>query len=230
MKLIRRLSIGGTEYPVIEDRVILELSAIGRAEFTINSNGADIANKSAVSFSVGYSQHDGLQQIFEGYIEDVTKVDAKKVHIFCREWLGALAYSIPLSLRHPDMKEVLGIVTEKTGIQFSVPDEDYATKKIPNFVNIGSGLHLLKAIGEVFEVDDFIYQQQGDGVVYVGSWQHCRWNGRDVDIEDHHFDEQISNKSARLAISPVLRPAVVLNGKRLKSIEYSGNFMTVTAV
>jgi hypothetical protein len=45
MKLLQLLTIGGVEYELAEDRVMLELSGIGRAQFTINTNGEPIDQK-----------------------------------------------------------------------------------------------------------------------------------------------------------------------------------------
>jgi len=226
MKLLQLLTIGGVEYELAEDRVMLELSGIGRAQFTINTNGEPIAKKSKVEYSAGYSQHDTLQQVFLGYVESVSPVDSKHVQIFCRELLGVMVYPIMLSLRHPDFETVLAEVSEQTGLEFSLPDQPYASKKIPNFVNQGSGLHLLDGAGKAFEVDDFIYQQQG-GSIYVGSWADSRWSDLSVDIPDHHCTDWLRGKSHAMAISPALRPGVELNGRRIKKCEYMGYTMTV---
>ena len=218
-----------TLYNLVEDRVILELSGVGRATFTVDGKGADIKPKQKVMYACGYSQHDKLQQVFLGYVEAVTPVD-KRVQVFCRELSGVMHYTQPLSMRHPDLNEVLAEVTKNTGLEFSVPEKDYAKKKVPHFVNHGSGFHIFSSISTVFEVKDLIWQQQGDGEVYIGAWEDSRYKDLDVDVAQHHFTEQISNKSARMAISPALRPGVVLNGKRVKMVEYVGNFMTVTWV
>jgi hypothetical protein len=226
MKLLQLLTLNDTEYELADDRTVLELSAIGKAQFTVNTSDT-ITKGMKVEYAAGYAQHGSVTQIFLGYVDSVTSINAKQSQIYCRELVGALAFNVLISLRHPDLQTVLAEVTEQTGLTFSIPDKDYCTKQIPNFVSHGSGLHILDSIGKAFEIDDYVYQQHGDGVIYVGSWQDSRWQGLDLDIPDHHFSEQVGGNSARMVISPALRPGVMLNGWRVKRCEYQGNFMTV---
>ena len=133
-----------------------------------------------------------------------------------------------MELRQPTLKDVLTTIYEKTGLNFSIPEQSYSTTKVPHFKNLGDGYQAIKTIGRVFQIDDYIWQQQDSGVVYVGSWSDSRWPDRAAEIPTRFFNRQLSSQSAELATIPQLRPGALLNQKRLNSVELNGSFMVVT--
>lgn len=228
MKLIRRLSISGDVYEVVDERVVLSLYEPGRAQFTLQAAADDIKRLSAVAFDIAYASEIDSQRLFLGYVDSVTPIDSHRCRIFCREMAAALQITLPLNLRHPDLRDVLQALHEKTGLDFSAPAEKYAETKIPHFSNIGTGYQAMDGIGRAFRIDDFIYQQQGEGIIYVGSWADSRWANKPVAVDYSFFSEQLSNTSAKIAAIPAIRPGVELNGNRITGLEFSGNFMTLS--
>lgn len=228
MKLIKQLTIGGVQFPIIADHTWLDLTAPGRAIFTV-ANAGTLAVNQLVLFDVGYSHQDTLQRFFIGFVEKVTPVGQQRTKLVCRELSAALAHPMPLNLRHVSMRDVLTAINEKTCLDFATPGEPYATKKVANFFNLGTGYQAMMMIGRVFNVPDYIWQQQGRGVVYAGSWKHSRWaKTQNVTLPQAMFDKESGGNSARLAAVPALRPGVRVNGHRITDIELNQNHMVLT--
>jgi hypothetical protein len=225
VKLDRTLTVGGTAYPVIEERVLLDLAAPGRAQFLIN--GQDAAENQPVTFDIGWGMNRAASRLFDGYVEQVVKVDGKRMRLFCREYAALLANTLPLNLRHVTMTDVLGEITRITGLRFSPGAGGYATTKAANFYNLGSGYQAMAALSRVYRIQDYIWQQQGDRIIYAGRWSDSRWNGRDIEIPEDAFDAHLSNRSASIVAIPQLRPGVKLNGNVITRLEFSGHFMEI---
>ncbi len=228
MKLIRTMTVSDKTYPVIDDRVLLELNGSGRAQFTIDAAGQTFQPFSALAFDLGYSQHGSLSRLFLGYVETSVRLDSRRVKLFCREWSGVLRARVPLNLRHPTLTDVLTAIHGVTQLNFSVPDAGYSRKKVAHFDNVGTGYQALSQIGRVFGIDDLIWQQQGGGVVYVGAWADSRWPSRGVQLPESMFKQHLSSQSAVIAAIPELRPGAVVNGRRLTRLEFADNSMVMT--
>lgn len=228
MKLARTLTITDKTYPLIEERVLLELNGSGRAQFMIDAGGAAIPRFSAIALDIGYTQHDAMSRLFLGYVDQVVKVDAKRVRLFCRELSAILQARLPMELRHPTLVDVLKSVHGATYLNFSIPEKKYSTTKVPHFKNLGNGYQAIDTIGRVFAIDDYIWQQQGNGVVYAGSWADSRWPDRAVEFPESMFKAHLSSQSAEISAVPELRPGAVVNGKRVLKVEFAGNFMALT--
>jgi hypothetical protein len=227
MKLDRQLNINNTPYHVIEDRVLLDLDSPGRAQFLIDAGDKPVAAKQVVSFTLGYAKHDTMQRVFLGFVESVNTVD-KRQKLFCRELSAVLYAPLRLDLRHVTMQEVITDIHTKTGLTFSVGDGAYSSKKVANFYNLGNGYQAMQSMARVFGITDYIWQQQGHGVIYAGSWQDSRWADLPIDVPAEMFTEHLSNNSAKLVAIPALRPGVKLNGNIVTKVDFSGNQMVVT--
>jgi hypothetical protein len=227
MKLDRQLNINNTPYHVIEDRVLLDLDAPGRAQFLIDAGDKPVAAKQVVSFTLGYAKHDTMQRVFLGFVESVNTVD-KRQKLFCRELSAVLYAPLRLDLRHVTMQEVIADIHTKTGLTFSVGDGAYSSKKVANFYNLGNGYQAMQSMGRVFGIDKYFWQQQGHGVIYAGSWQDSRWADLPIELGGEMFTEHLSNNSAKLVAIPALRPGVKLNGNIVTKVDFSGNQMVVT--
>lgn len=226
MKLNRSLLISNKPYQVINEKVVLDINSPGRAIFTVASR-EEIKTNQLISFHIGYASGTHSSRLFLGVIESVILLE-RQARIFCRELTSALSLVLPISLRHVNARGVLEFIGEKVGLQFSMPDRDYSTSKVANFYNTGSGFHALDSIGSVFNINDYIWQQQGHGVVYAGNWADSRWaeEKRNVQLVSTAFDQQ-SNNSARIPAVPSLRPGVHLNGKRIQQLQFAGNHMEI---
>lgn len=226
MRLNRVLTINQVKRQLIDERVLLRLTAPGTAQFTVVVDDAISINQ-LVSFDLGYSQQASLQRWFIGVTDKVVAVGNKRIKVFCRELSSILSHPLPLNLRHVDLRDVVAEINNITGINFATPDAPYTTTKVANFYNLGSGYLAMAAMARVFNINDYIWQQQS-GIVYVGSWAHSRWaDFENIEIPVNMLDGHNANQSARIAAIPQLRPGMGINGNRLTSVEFAQNHMTL---
>lgn len=225
MKLNKELTISNTKRDLVDERIALDLYAPGRAEFTIIDDGNTIVQNQLVTFDFGYSSQNALQRWFIGVTDKVVQTGDKRVKVFCRELSSILSHTLPLNLRHVTLREALKAIHDITGLDFSTPDKDYATRKVANFYNLGTGYQAMAALEQVFNIPDFIWQQQS-GVIYVGSWADSRWaNIKNMQFPENLFTDHSAQNSSKVAAMPTLRPGIRISGKRINIIEFSGNHM-----
>lgn len=225
MRLIKQVSVNGVLQQLVEDQVRAELNTPGRAILTLVANEA-IQKGKLVTYEVGYSQQPALQRWFIGFVDSLVPIGDKRVKCFCRELSAALIHDISLQLRHVTLREVLTEVNKLTGLNFSTPDIAYANTKVSHFFHLGSGYQMMAMLGRVFNIPDYLWQQQGNGVIYVGSWADSRWaQMKNISLPQKLFDQQQATNSARVAIMPQLRPGMRINGNRLSEITLKANHM-----
>jgi hypothetical protein len=170
------------------------------------------AIKGLVVFHAGYEPTE-LQQVFYGYAESAFAIDAKQQRVFCRELSASLSSLMPLALRNATMSQVLIDVAKATGLKFITPDADYAKKTAPAFYSLGSGYACLDSLAETFSIPKFIWQQQGDGRIYAGSWDNSFWADKKIALTtDMQTSSGLAN-SAKIPCLPRLRPGVLLDAK-----------------
>ena len=224
MKLRKTLIVDGAAVKLVSEDIRLDLYAPGRAVFQVQS---ETALSGAVTFAMGYSTEDRDQAFFTGYVERSLTVDKAQQRLLCRELTGVLDADLPVSLRHPMLSDVLAAYAGLTGLAFAVPDRTYAKTRVPCFMALGSGYHGLDSLGGVFGIDDYIWLQQGDGSVFVGSWHDSRWADRPVAIEETWFSGVTADGGARLPVLPALRPGTRINNKYLLRLQLIGSEMVV---
>ncbi|NIB44763.1 hypothetical protein HBA55_34605 [Pseudomaricurvus alkylphenolicus] len=207
MKLFKLLTVSGKEYKLISEDARLNLFTPGRAVFTVQS---EETIKGLVRFAFGYAP-DNLQLWFVGYVETCTKIDDQQQRIFCRELTARLNQRIPLSLRNVTLSDVLATVGALTGLQFVTPDQLYANTAAPAFYSIGGGYHCMDALAKVFSIPQPMWQQQGNGQVFVGSWAHSHWQPRPLIMDNRWESEYGVANRAKVAAIPKLRPGVLVN-------------------
>ncbi|MGZ0703787.1 hypothetical protein [Pseudomonas piscis] len=225
MKLHQVLTIGGAGYDLVKSDVRLELRNPGRATFTVQ---ADEPLKGLVTFDVGYNDKP-LQRHFIGYVERSTAANGQQQVLFCRELAAILAKPLPMNLRHVDLRAVLEHMSQQTGLRFRVPDRPYATTKVPFFYSLATGFQAMESLAQVFNIPDFIWQQQGDGEVFVGSWVDSYFGVRPVlQLPVELFDQYQGNQSAMIAALPGLRPGATINqSERVTHVALAGNQMSI---
>lgn len=225
MKLHKMLAIGGKAYSLVKDDVRLDAKSPGRATFTIQA-GASV--KGLVTLDIGYNERT-LQRHFIGYVERSTAANNLQQIIVCRELAAILANPLPLNLRHVDLSAVLAEVSSNTGLRFRVPDQPYAKVKAPFFYSLATGYLAMDSLASVFNIPDFIWQQQGDGEVFVGSWADSFFGARSpLQLPVELFDGYQGNQSAVVAVLPGLRPGATINqGERITSVTLAGNQMAI---
>lgn len=223
MRLLKRLEIAGAEVPIVSEDIRLDIDRPGRAIFQVR---ADSELSGQVAFSLGWHFEASLTLFFTGEVERSTAVDAAQQRLFCREISARLDAQHPLSLRHPTLREVLAAYAQRTGLRFILPDRPYASTRVPAFYGLGSGYHGMASIGDVFGIEDYIWQAQGDGAVFVGSWADSRWPATPVSLPQEFFS-RVTAGMQTITCVPGLRPGVVLNDRRVQSVRLAGHQMEV---
>jgi hypothetical protein len=216
MKLHKLLTIDGAVYPIVKDDVRLDLKSPGRALFTIQ---ASAQVKGLVMFDIGYNES-VLQRHFIGYVERCTPANNVQQVVFCRELAAVLGDALPLNLRHVDLRAVLAEISSKTGLRFRVPDQAYTKVKAPFFYSLAAGFQAMDSMARIFGIADFMWQQQGDGEVYVGSWADSFFGARSpLQLPIELFSDYQGSDNALVAALPGLRPGATINqGERITSV------------
>jgi len=225
MKLHTVLTIGGVIVPLVNHDVRLDLKSPGRATFTIQA-GNQV--QGLATLDIGYNEAT-LQRHFIGYVERCTAANGIEQVVFCRELTAVLVKSLPMNLRHVDLRAVLTDISSKTGLRFRVPDQPYTKVKAPFFYSLAAGYQALDSMAGVFGIPDFIWQQQGDGEVFVGSWADSFFGARSaLQLPVGLFDGYQGNQSAMVAALPGLRPGATINqGERITSVTLAGTQMAI---
>ncbi|WP_445357275.1 hypothetical protein ACJJIC_14700 [Microbulbifer sp. ANSA002] len=226
MKLHKKLSVGDGNFSVVSSNFRLNLFTPGRALITVQ---ADTPLRGLVVFRCGYNL-ESLTPWFVGYVEACTSVDKKQQRLFCREISAALALRLPLALRNVSCEEALQQITARSGVEFetSTGDHRYLNTPAAAFYNLASGYHAMDSLAEVYGIPRLLWQQQTDGRVYVGSWDHSYWAYRPVQI-DRSWERQLtSHNGATLPALPALRPGALYNGDILTGVELAGTQMNIT--
>ncbi|MEE5067159.1 hypothetical protein V2J97_24255 [Pseudomonas alliivorans] len=225
MKLHKVLSIGGVVVPLVTDDVRPDLKSPGRATFTIKA-GATV--KGLVTLDIGYNES-ALQRHFIGYVERCTATNGVEQVVLCREVAAVLAQPLPMNLRHVDLRAVLADISIRTGLRFRVPDQGYTRVRTPFFYNLAAGYQAMDSMARVFGIKDFVWQQQGDGEVFVGAWADSFFGARaPLQLPVNLFDGYQGNQSAMIAALPGLRPGASINqGERITNVTLSGTQMAI---
>lgn len=172
----------------------------------------------AVELGWGNSVH----RCFTGFIERVAPNVSGYSTLFCRELAAILYRPLNLALRHPTLHQILSNVTSKSGIQFVMPDKAYVQTQIPCYYSVGNGYYLLDNLGVAFNIPNFYWQQQGNGQVFVGSWDDSRWATTPVAIPSQLLTPTHSPKIFKVPCMPQLKPSIIVNGAKLSAVSHSG--------
>lgn len=225
MKLRKTLYINDEAVKLVNEDVRLSLRSPGRAIFQVQSTEPLAGH---VRLEMGYSTQDRDQVYFIGVIRASETVDAKQQRLRCRELTSVLYAQLPVALRHPTLPDVVQWYTDRTGLQFVVPERDYAKKKVPAFYAMGDGFHGINSLGDIFGIEDYIWQQQGDGTVFAGSWQDSRWATRPVTVPETIFDKVTATGGKQSVVFPQIRPGVLLNGRYVTGVDLKEHTMVTT--
>lgn len=228
MKPLYRITVADDEYPIEQHNVSLDLHSPGRAFFTVEADN-DLAG--IVIFRAGYSPN--TINYFYGYVETCTAINDKQRKLFCRELTAALNTTIPISLRHPTLKGVLAKIASQTGLAFQTPDNDTSKTPIAHFYHSGGGYYAMDCLAAAYQIEKFIWQQQGDGRVFVGSWDDSDWAKKNtLTIPAKQLIKQASNTSGQLPMVPRLRPgaAATIAGQAvtITGVTLTGDSMTIS--
>ncbi len=87
----------------------------------------------------------------------------------------------------------------------------------------------MDSLARVFSIDDLIWQQQGNGEVFVGKWADSfSAPERPLHLPTELFDGYQDNQSAMIAALPGMRPGATINqGERVTSVTLAGTQMAL---
>jgi hypothetical protein len=222
-RFIARAYIDNQKVDMTDHWVVLQSATPGNCQITVNT---EVKQFALVSVDLGWG--DMIDKVFIGYVERVMPGVNGWYTLFCRELSASLALNYSVMLRHPTLKQVLEELGPLTGLEFLVPDNAYAETAIPCFYCDSSGYAMLDNIGRSFRVDDFIWQQQGNGKIYVGSYQDSFWADKPIVIPNNLMTNHQAGRTATIPAAPMIRPNALANGSRIKTVEFKETHMTIT--
>ena len=222
-RFIARAYIDNQKIDIKDHWVVLQSATPGNCQITVKTKAKQFA---LVSVDLGWG--DMIDKVFIGYVERVMPAVNGWYTLFCRELSASLALNYSVMLRHPTLKQVLDELSQLTGLEFVVPDKTYAETAIPCFYCDSSGYAMLDNIGRSFRIDDFIWQQQGNGKIYVGSYQDSFWADKPIVIPNNLMTNHQAGRTATIPAAPMIRPNVLANGSRIKTVEFKETQMTIT--
>lgn len=222
-RFIARAFVDNQKVDINHHWVVLQSTTPGNCQITVNTK---VKQHAIIAVDLGWG--DMIDRVFIGYVERVMPAVNGWYTLFCRELSASLALNYSVMLRHPTLKKVLDELSQLTGLEFLVPDSAYADTAIPCFYCDSSGYAMLDNIGRSFRVDDFIWQQQGNGKIYVGSYQDSFWADKPIVIPNNLMTDHQSGRTATIPAAPMIRPNVLANGSRIKTVEFKQTQMTIT--
>lgn len=224
MKPIKRLYLSGDEVHLVDATLALELSACGRGFITAQTD-TDYTGK-MVRFDVGYPEL--VLRWFTGYVERSQPSENGYQRLFVRELVGIFERAWPCSFQHPTLRQIAEWLTEHSGLNVQVPNEDYSDKPIPHFTHSGNGYQLLANLGRAFNINDYVWYQLPDGDVYVGSAAHALFAGKSVNIPAEFSLRTAGGNSMTVPVVQSLRPGAEVNGQRLTLVKLNNDEMALT--
>ncbi|MDN3696367.1 hypothetical protein QWY97_03235 [Vibrio cortegadensis] len=222
MKLDKRLYIDGELTALAEEQVIFELSAGGRATFVTKG---EVTENQLVELHIGYQG--AFKRYFDGFVTKAQPAQNGYTRFIARERSGLLAARWPISIQHATVSEIIEQLSFETGLKFVLPEQEYVVTRIANFTSQGTGYQLLNNLGRAFNIDDFVWYQQSDGTIYLGSFEHSRWYSRPIALETSLSSKQRGGDNMTLAAMPSVRPGVIVNGKRITQVHFEKSQMTL---
>lgn len=222
-RFIARAYVDNQKVDMTDHWVVLQSATPGNCQITVNT---EVKQFALVSVDLGWG--DMIDKVFIGYVERIMPAVNGWYTLFCRELSASLALNYSVMLRHPTLKQVLDELSPLTGLEFLVPDKAYAETAIPCFYCDSSGYAMLDNIGRSFRIDDFIWQQQGNGKIYVGNYQDSFWADKPIVIPNNLMTNHQAGRTATIPAAPMIRPNVLANGSRIKTVEFKQTQMTIT--
>ncbi|MCG7585449.1 hypothetical protein [Photobacterium sp. OFAV2-7] len=222
-KFLCRVYLGKAKTKAKDHRIVFDENTPGRCSLTVEGNPEP---NTLIAIDLGWG--DAINRVFLGYVERVNPVENGWSSLFCRELAAILYKPLNIIMRHPTLMQLLSEITNKTGLQFVVPEKAYSKSAIPCFYSDGNGYRVMDELGQAFGIDDLFWQQQGNGQIYVGSWQDSFWADKPITIPNQLMTNHSATKSVSIPAIPKIRPGVMVNGIRLTGVEFTGTEVKIT--
>lgn len=225
MRPIKRLWLSGTEIPLVDSNVVLEMSSGGRGFITAVTTD-DYTGK-LVRLDIGYPG--AMYRWFTGYVERSQPADNGSAKLFVRELAGTLDKPVPCSFQHPTLRIITDWLGSHSGLVFNLPSgADYTDRPIAHFTHAGTGWQLLTSLGTAFSIPDYVWYQLPDGDMFTGSYGHSLLAGKPVNIPHEFSQATAAGDSMTIPMVPTLRPGAVVNGQRVTMVRLMNDDMLLT--
>ena len=221
-RFIARAYVNDEKINIKDHWIVLQANTPGTCQITVNKS---VEKLSHVAVDLGWGSM--IDRVFIGYVERVMPTVNGWYTLFCRELSAALSFNYSVMLRHPTLKQVLAELTKQSGLEFVIPEQAYANTSIPCFYADSSGFAMLDNIGRAFKINDFIWQQQGNGKIFVGSYTHSFWQDKPIQIPKNLMTGHQAGYIANMPAAPMIRPSVTANNERITKVEFKETNMTI---
>ena len=213
IRIEKRLTIGGAEFPLASDRVELELGAVGQGFFHVTADPTGNENALAL-FSAGYGART-FTSILAGVVADAQPVQRGEWRVVVKEFAGALDAQAAFALRHPTPGDVLQAIENLTGLNFLLPAVEapapghYLSRRLPYFYAPGTCRQALDAMAQAWGVADGLWATLPDGRIYWGAWGESPLNADPLSVPAELVLERDPEARAFvLPYMPRLRPGL----------------------
>lgn len=224
MILDKYLFIDEVDTPLISADIALAANRVGVARFEVRTKAKPDPN-SIIQFATDYQPHKPIPY-FTGFIHDVQRGNDKKWIIKAYELTHALNLQCDVSLRNCSVKDVLSDLTKNTALNFESPQANHTAARFQNHDN---GLKVLELLPRVFKIDDFLWQLSADGQnVYCGSWKDSEWQSKPQEVPKELFDKESSGNRSTITFLPHVRPACVINNRRIQATRFTDDQLKIT--
>lgn len=222
-RFITRAYVNNEKIDIKDHWVVLQATTPGTCQITVKQK---VKKFSQAAVDLGWGKM--VDRVFVGYVERVMPAVNGWYTLFCRELAASLRFNFSIMLRHPTMKQILAELTKQSGIEFVIPNKAYAETSIPCFYCDSSGYAILDNIGRAYQIKDFIWQQQGSGKVFIGSYADSFWQDKPIQIPNNLMTDHQVGRIATMAAAPMIRPYVTANNERIEKVEFKETKMTIS--
>lgn len=229
MKITSWVKINGKPVSEQDKSLRLDLVSPGRGLITVLADEPpEKGQYTEVAMQLGDNQG---QMVFQGFIDQVTHIQARQYRVLVREFSALLNQRIAINIQHATPADILAAISQQTGLVFVLPDSEWTKNDVARFQHIGGGYGALDYLLRIFNVKSPVWHQQPDGRIYVGELEKSLMAGKELLIPAELFSS-ISTTAGTLPAIPRLRPGAKINHgtgtKYITAVEVTDNLMRLT--
>ena len=202
MKLVKKITVNDDDFYIVSDFLILEANNPGRGIITVQSTKK---LSGILKYYIGYGKEYKLYMT--AIIDSCIQVDKEQQRIEFRELSHILSHIAPISMRHVNAETVLKKLSDLSGLEFILQEnQSWKAIEIPHVYNFGSGIDVLEFLGEELEIQNFVWQSQPDGSIYIGSWEGSPMGKATLVKLPANTISNVTNLGGRIGIIESMRP------------------------